>query len=152
MEKIKINSGLKKIEVNDNGEYITVNLSDNTFFESFNNFMDWMDAKQEYIAEKEKALQEKYADQKPGEINIKLMTEESALYKEVCDEASAKLDGMFGAGCMKKVYPDVESPRFDLIIEFLDEVSPLLKKFAAERNQYINTKYNRNRKGARSRS
>ena len=53
---------------------------------------------------------------------------------------------------MKKVYPDVQSPGFDLIIEFLDEITPLLKKFAAERNQYINTKYNRNRKGARSHS
>ena len=152
MEKLKINSGLKKIEVNDNGEYITVNLSDNTFFENFNNLMDWMDAKQVYIDEKEKVLQEKYADQNPGEINIKIITETAALYKEVCDEASAKLDGMFGYGCMKKVYPDVESPGFDLIIEFLDEVTPLLKKFAAERKQYINTKYNRNRKGARSHS
>lgn len=151
MEKLKIDSGIKKIEVNDNGEYITVNLSDNKFFENFNNFVSWMNAKQESVSAQEKAIQEKYADQDTKGINFDLIAETTALYKEICDDASRQLDGMFGSDCMKKVYPYVESPGFELIIGFLDEITPLLKKFAAERNQVINTKYNRNRKGARSR-
>lgn len=156
MDSLRLDSGVKKIEVNEEGEYISINLSDNAFFERFNGFINWFDKKQIDIEQKAAELQKKYPEQETmGEeteikFNFQQFDDYSKLYKEICDEVSKKLDDLFGAECLHKVFPDVQSPGFELICDFLDAVTPYLEKYAKKRNEKINTKYNRKRKGARS--
>lgn len=157
MDSLRLDSGVKKIEVNDAGEYISINLSDNTFFDRFNGFIDWFDKKQIEVEQKSAELKEKYPnDKSDGEadgkakFNFEQFADYTKLYKEVCDDVSNRLDDLFGDNCLQKVFPDVQSPGFELIIDFLDAITPYLKKYAQERNEKINTKYSRNRKGARS--
>lgn len=42
---LRVDSGVKRIEVNDNGDYIAVNISDNSFFKRFDDFVAWLNAK-----------------------------------------------------------------------------------------------------------
>lgn len=101
-------------------------------------------------------LAKKYSDKEIGdeETANKFIFEKFAdsitLYKEICDDVSKQLDSLFGEGCLQKVFPDVQSPGFELIIDFLDAITPYLKKYAKERGEKINLKYSRKRKGARS--
>lgn len=153
MEKLRIDTGVKKIEVNDTGEYITVNMADNTFFTCYRDFLRRLDEKQLDIDRKAKEFPQKYPDEEKEEseeINIDMISDIVDMYKEVCDWTCAELDKLFGAGCCRKVFPDVESPGMDLIGDFLEAITPILQKFANERNEKINLRYNRNRKGARS--
>lgn len=152
MDKLRLDSGLKKIEVNDNGEYITVNLSDGAFFDKFNSFLNWFYKKQDDVEKKCDELKAKYPEQEDESMDrqIHMFGDSAKLYRELCDEVCVELDKLFGERCFQKVFPEVESPGFELIIDFIDNITPLLQKYAAERNQKINARYNRNRKGARS--
>lgn len=156
MDNLRLSSGVKKIEVNDAGECIFVNLSDNTFFERFNNFIDWFDKKQVDVEKKSMELEKKYSDKEIGDEEtankfiFEKFADSTTLYKEICDDVSKQLDSLFGEGCLQKVFPDVQSPGFELIIAFLDAITPLLQKYAQERNEKINLQYNRKRKGART--
>lgn len=150
MDSIRLDSGVKKIEVNDFGEYITVNLSNNQFFDQFRLFVLWLDEAQKAIEEKAAQIEQKYADEPQDEVNIHKVVDSMMLYKELSDEISSKLDGFFGTGCLRKVFPDVESPGMDLIYDFLDAVTPYLQKYAQEHGAKFDARYNRSRKGARS--
>lgn len=150
MEKLRLDSGVKKIEVNDDGEYISINLSDNAFFDRFNGFINWFNEKQIEVDNKCKELAEKYSNQEEEEFSFEKFSDSASLYTAICKDVSNHLDSLFGDGCLKKVFPDVQLPGFELIIDFLDAITPYLEKYAKERNEKINLKYNRNRKGARS--
>lgn len=134
---LRVDSGVKRIEVNDNGDYIAVNISDNSFFKRFDDFVAWLNAKNEEA--------DRIANDSSGDF-----TERFGEYDALCKEACAELDSLFGSGCCKKVFPDVESPGMELIADFLDQIIPILQGFATERNQKITSKYSPNRKGARS--
>lgn len=43
MDSLRIDNGLKKIEVNDAGEYIEFSVLDNGFFRGFSELMQWFD-------------------------------------------------------------------------------------------------------------
>lgn len=152
MEKLRIDTGVKKIEVNDAGECITVNMADNAFFTRFRDFLNRLEEEQLDIDRKVKEFSAKYpdSDKEDEENNTNMLFDMMDTYKEVCDWTCAELDKLFGAGCCRKVFPDLESPGMDLIGDFLEAVTPILQKFANERNEKINLRYNRNRKGARS--
>lgn len=150
MESFRIDSGVKRIEVNDAGEYITIDLKNNDYFERFRQFLKWLDRKQEEVTRKAKELEEKHPRSGEERGDIDAIAAYMELQKETCDDISKQLDSLFGDGCMRKVFPDVSSPAIDLIWDFLEAVMPYLEKYAKERNESINLRYNRNRKGARS--
>lgn len=154
MEKIRIDTGVKKIEVNDAGECITVNVADTTFFKRYSDFLTALEGKQTEVDAKAAELARKYPGEQiendSGDINVEMVADIVELYKELCDWTIVQLDKLFGAGCCMKVFPGVESPGLELIADFLDAINPILQKYAEERNEKINLRYNRNRKGARS--
>lgn len=151
MDKFRLDSGVKKIEVNDDGEYISINLSDSVFFDRFNNFIKWFNEKQVEAENRCNEISAKYEENSAEDegFNFEEFSDTTKLYKELCENTCAELEKLFGDGCVRKVFPDVELPGFELIISFLDAITPLLQKYAKERNEKINTRYNRNRKGAR---
>lgn len=159
MDKLRAKTNVKTIEVNDAGECIYVDLSDNSFFERFRDFLIWIEKAQADIDRRTREFAEKYRkpsseitseEDEADEINVEMVCDVVSLQSEVCRSACAELDKMFGESCCKKVFPGVEAPGFEYISDFLEQIVPLLQKYAEERNANINLKYSRSRKGARS--
>ena len=134
---LRVDSGVKRIEVNDNGDYITVNISDNSFFRRFDDFVKWLNVK---TVEADKISQDTESD----------FSERFNAYDALCRESCKELDALFGEGCCRKVFLDIESPGMELVADFIDQIIPIIQGFATERNQKITSKYSPNRKGARS--
>lgn len=148
MDKLRVNSGIKKIEVNDNGDYISIPISDATFYERFGTLIKNFEQKQFEIEQKSAALSEKHKDKE--EFDADAIIDATSLYAEVCRYTCAELDKLFGDGCCRKVFVGIENPGIELIGDFFEQITPLLNQYAKERNQKINLMYSRNRKGARS--
>ena len=149
MDSLRVNSGIKNIEVNDNGDYISIPISDTSFFERFGEMMKNFERKQAEIEQKGKELSEKHKD-KPND-DVDMIVDVFSLYTDLCKDVCAELDKLFGEGCCRKVFVGVEIPSVELIGDFFEQIVPLLDQYAKERNQKINLMYNRNRKGARNR-
>lgn len=148
-ERLILDRGIRQIEVNDAGECITVAVGDTGFRNRFAQLLKYLAGKESEVKEQQEAFAEKYRDEAddPG---LDAITEAAELYKNLCDDISHELDKVFGEGCLRKVFPDVESPDIYLITDFLEAVAPVIEKLAKEYNDGISAKYNRNRKGARS--
>lgn len=140
MKSLRVNTGVKRIEVNDNGDYIVINLSDNSFFTRFNSFLNWLNTKQAELDASEWAT---------GKEPDALMVFDG--YRTLCKETCERLDDFFGDGCCSKVFFGIEEPGIELIVDFLDQIIPILNDFAKERSENIRLKYSKNRKGAASR-
>lgn len=159
MDSLRVNNRIKQIEVNDAGECISIPISDTAFYERFANLMKYFDEKQADIDRRVAELSAKYPDggnaeksddgEDAGRLNVDKLVDEVALYSELCMDICGKLDELFGEGCCRKVFVGIQSPGMELIMDFFEQITPLLNKFAKERGERINLKYNRNRKGAR---
>lgn len=147
MDSLRVSNGIKNIEVNDNGDYISIPISDTSFFERFGEMMKNFERKQAEIEQQSKKLSEKHKD-KPDD-DVDMIVDTIGLYSKLCKEVCAELDNLFGDGCCRKVFVGIENPSIELIGDFFEQITPLLQKYAQERNQKINLMYNRNRKGAR---
>jgi len=148
MDSLRVDSGIKRIEVNDNGEYIEIPISDTSFFERFGALIKHFEKKQLEIEQQGKKLSEKHKG-KPDD-DADMIVDTIDLYSNLCKDVCAELDNLFGEGCCQKVFVGIKTPSVELIGDFFEKITPLLQKYANERNQKINLMYNRNRKGARS--
>lgn len=146
MAGIRVDRGIEKIEVNDNGEYIEVTLNDPTFFERFGNFLKWLQNKQEELEKKEKVAPVQPEEQ-TEEVDIDRIIELSKERIEICRESCKALDGLFGEGCCRKVFGDM-LPDENCIADFIEQITPILQGMAKKRNEQIELRYNRNRKAA----
>ncbi|MCM1327258.1 MAG: hypothetical protein NC094_12155 [Bacteroidales bacterium] len=147
MDSLRVDSGIKKIEVNDNGEYIEIPISDTAFYEKFGALLKHFEQKQAEIEKQAAELEEKHKDKPDNDTDMIIDT--VTLYSGLCKDICAELDRLFGAGCCKKVFVGIDTPSTELIGDFFEQITPLLQKYAQERNEKINLKYNRNRKGSR---
>lgn len=148
MDRLRVNSGIKNIEVNDNGDYISIPISDASFYERFGAVMKNFEQKETEYNQKVKELSKKHKD-KPSD-DVDMIVDGIHLYSGICKDTCAELDKLFGEGCCRKVFTGVENPGVELIGDFFEQIAPLLNQYAKERNQRINLIYNHNRKGARS--
>lgn len=146
MDSLRVDSGTKIIEVNDAGECISIPVGDASFFERFGRVIKSFEEKQGEYEKRAQELSEKYKD-KPDDADA--ISDSIQLYLEVCRDTCAELDRLFGEGCCRKVFVGVDNPNIELIGDFLEKITPLLQKYAQERNEKINLKYSRNRRGAR---
>lgn len=148
MDSLRVNNGIKNIEVNDNGDYISISVSDVTFFERFGALIKNFEQKQVEIEQRASALSDKHNGKPDNDVDA--IVDSIQIYSELCRYTCAELDNLFGDGCCRKVFVGIENPSIELIGDFLDQITPLLNQYAKERNEKINLMYNRNRKGARS--
>ena len=148
MDKLRVDSGIKNIEVNDAGDYISIPISDAAFYERFCALLKNFEQKQIEIEQKAKDLSEKHKDKPDNDVNS--IMDGIQLYAELCRYTCTELDNLFGEGCCQKVFVGAQNPSVELIGDFFEQITPLLNQYAQERNQKINLMYSRNRKGARS--
>ena len=131
MNEIRVNSGIV-VNVNDNGDTITINAEDQLFIEKFFSAIERFEKIQKEMSEpkwKEKSEREQ----------LSAMIDKT---KEIMED----IDGMFGTGACKKVFGDI-IPSVYLIADFFDQLIPIASKYADERQKKIAEKYNRKRKG-----
>lgn len=147
MDKLRVDNGIKNIEVNDNGDYISIPISDAAFYERFGALMKNFEQKQAEIEQKASELSERHKD-KPDD-DVDAIVDSIQLYSELCRYTCDELDNLFGEGCCKKVFVGIQNPSVELIGDFFEKITPLLNQYAKERNQKIDLMYSRNRKGAR---
>lgn len=134
MENIRVNKGIV-IEVNDAGDTITINTEDQSLVDKFYGMMERL---QEIKEEMEAPEMEKKGER---EI-LKIMIERT---KEIMKE----IDNIFSEGSCKKIFGDIV-PSAYLIVEFFDQMTPIVEKHMKERRKEIENRYSRRRKGARS--
>lgn len=150
MDSLRIDNGLKKIEVNDAGEYIEFSVVDNDFFRGFSELMQWFGEKstQENIKDMEGQAGKVVSDNE-SEINHAALNNVFDIREKISKEACEKIDNIFGEGASRKVFGGITTDMYS-IAEFFEKITPFIERYAKERNQTINKKYSKGRKGAKS--
>lgn len=144
MAGIRVASAAKKIEVNDDGDYIVIDLNDNDFLDRFFGLYENIQRLADESTEKENVIREKYADGGEDAKN-ELLKEMFALYADAGKAMKGEVDALFGAGTCKKVFGDI-TPTFDLYLDFFEQLTPFLREFAQEKSARM-SKYSANRTG-----
>lgn len=158
MESIRIDTGIREIEVNDSGDSIKIPVNDTAFYRRFAEAFNRFEEKQVEIDRRSKALSEKYSGKEPGndreegaegdpEINMEMFGDALDLYSEVCRETCREIDNIFGEGCCSKVFPGVKEPGIDMIMDFFEQIFPIMEKFMDEKNKNMIQKYGKKRRG-----
>ena len=136
MNEIRVNSGIV-INVNDNGDTITVNAEDQNFIDRFMELNDKLDAVSK--------------EMNRPELKEKSEREQLHILMDKTKEIMAGIDELFGGDACKKVFGDI-IPNPYLIADFFEQLMPIVKQYMNERQKKIAEKYSNNRKGARSHS
>ena len=130
--KLRIDTGVRKIEVNDNGDYIMLQVADQSIPAKLKKFVKAVEAKAAKLAE--------LTD---SEDNAEAV-EELAYELDVFSKAS--IDDIFGDGTCKKVFGDIVPP-IEMYIEFIEAITPYFQEYALNRAKKL-SKYSPNRMGS----
>lgn len=150
MDSLRIDNGIKKIEVNDAGEYIEFSIVNNDFFRAFSDLLQWFDGQKNRKDIKDmKKQQEDVVSENGDKINYEVLNNVLEIREKISREACEKIDTIFGVNSSKKIFGGIVPDMFS-IAEFFEKIAPFIEKYTKERNQTINKKYNKNRKGAKS--
>lgn len=141
--KIKVDSGIRRIGVNDAGDYIELSVTDVTLLERFSNLVEWFSSKQEELSHFDSDFKARHAcDTDDTEAVIEAIHKRTEVFRETCKQ----IDEVFGAGCCRKVFGDIIPDELPLM-DFFDQMTPVMQRMAMERGEKLRTKYSRNRKG-----
>lgn len=151
---LRVDKGIRRIEVNDDGECIEISLNDPTFFERFASFIGWLEKEQKEFMDWNDRFQESCQEltirEDDGEhLNIRALEEYAGKKVELSRNICGRLDILFGENCCRKVFGNIQ-PDENSIADFIEQITPILQKLADERSQNIQLRYSRSRKGARS--
>lgn len=150
MDSLRIDNGLKKIEVNDAGEYIEFSVTNNDFFRTFSDLIQWFEEQENRQEIKDmEEQQEKVVSEDGEKINYDVLNSVLDIREKISKEVCEKIDNIFGSEASKKIFGGIVPDMFS-IADFFEQITPLIEKYAKERNQSINKKYNKSRKGAKS--
>lgn len=150
MDSLRIDNGLKKIEVNDEGEYIEFSVTNNDFFRTFSDLIQWFDEQENRQEIKDMEEQrKKVVSEDSDDINYTALNSVLDIREKISKEACEKIDAIFGTDASRKIFGGIIPDMF-LIVDFFEKIAPFIEKYAKERNQTISKKYNKNRKGAKS--
>lgn len=142
--EIKSSSSIKKIKVNDNDEYIEINLNDSELLENYTNMVQEISnySKPEILNEET----EVHSDDIEETINS--IKKSLSIHKKIAET----VDKYIGEGTCVKVF-GVKYPTADSVFEFLVKYQELLEKFTGEKlksiesvkTNYLNKLNNRRR-------
>lgn len=145
---IKVDNGTRRIGVNDDGEYIELSLADVTLFDRFASMIEWFEKKQVELAAYDADFKARHGE---NEDNTAAVIETVHKRTEVFSECRQKLDEVFGKGCCRKVFGDV-IPDEVPIMDFLDQMTPIMSRMAQERGEKLRAKYRRPEKKQKQRT
>lgn len=150
MDSLRIDNGTKKIEVNDDGECIEFSVVSNDFFRAFSGLIQWFDGQEQRQDIKDMEEQQKKVVSESGDgIDYEALNSVLDIREKISKEACEKIDGIFGAEASRKIFGGIVPDMFS-IADFFEQITPLIEKYAKERNQAVSKKYSKSRKGAKS--
>jgi len=134
MENLKIDTGVKRVVINDGPEFIEFNPSDLIFVEKFYHIMKLLEEKQTEYRVKYEGLSK---DQALGSDGVPTnMPEAMALMREICIFMRAQIDKLIGEGTSQKVFGDALV--LEAIIQFFNGLMPFVEPTREKKmNKYI---------------
>lgn len=139
MDKIRIARNIKRIEVNGNGEFITLDFDDLNLPYRYYGMLKRLEKDRVKFAQE---LQEKLRDKTSMNSAEELVNAERDLniyFRDAIDE-------VFGEGTCRKVYGDI-LPSIDMHLQFFDAIRPYFEEEAQRRRQKM-SKYSAKRSGS----
>lgn len=154
--KISLDTGVRKIEVNDKGEYISFSINDTGFTDKYAEMLKWFDEKQKSIAAYSTEFERKYKyvsrknEDGSVDVNTDAVLELANMQHDTSAQICKMIDELFGEDSCRKVFGNI-TPDMEVIANFFEQISPLVQKAKQERMNRFERRYDSNRKGARSR-
>lgn len=131
MEKIRIQRNVKRIEVNDEGEYITLDFNDQSLPYRFVQTMKDIYAKHQEFEKNISGGDNLYSV-------IEIEYEINLYFKE-------KIDMLLGENTCRKIYGDI-LPSIEMHMELLNQLAPYFEEYAETRREKMK-KYDAGRTG-----
>lgn len=130
-EKIRVNVEKIELEVNDNGDIITLPVSDERFLKRMYDFADEI---------KKKAEEIEFIDKENIEAIVKCDI-------ELHEKIKSEFDEVFGSDAYSKVFGEDTVIGAEYVFDFIDQVSPFITSYMEKRNKKL-SKYNADRTGS----
>lgn len=140
MAGIRVQSAIKKIEVNDNGEYISLNLGDSSFPERFFAMIDNIQKRAGDLQAQAAEIAEKCGSESEAAVKAA-----ASLYREFNQDITNEVDAMFGPETCRKVFGDIV-PSFEMFDDFFNQLVPYIQEYGRERAARL-SKYSAARTG-----
>ncbi len=138
MEKIRLQRNIKRIEVNDNGEFITLDFDDlNLPYRYYGMIKKFEKDRVKFAAELAEKLKGKLSSVCSGEL-VEAERKLNIYFRDAVDE-------VFGEGTCRKVYGDI-LPSLEMHLQFFDALRPYFEEEAERRRERMN-KYSARRMG-----
>lgn len=129
--KLQVRPEVVEVEVNDDGDRITLPVSDERFIKKVFDYAERMTEEAKNIPDSETATAVEIV---AGNINFH-------------ESAKSEFDVLFGAGAYKKVFGDDILVGAEYILEFIEGIAPILSEYTTKRIQKIK-KYSADRVGS----
>ena len=144
IDSIRVDTGVKKIEVNDERETISLNFADQSFPTRYFAMLDEFEAQQEVFQKEAEALDREFEEKQLSDYDRSRKTAEFNL--KVHQFFKERVEGLFGEGTCRKVFGDIV-PSVDLYVDFINQLAPFFEKYGKERQKKLMKKYSPKRKG-----
>lgn len=134
---LSVSKNIKRIKVNEAGEYITLNFDDQSLLPRLVDLMKEFEAVADEYTIKSAEIGTMPEDTQRERI-AKISTE-AKFTMEICTQLKQKVDAAFHDEVCRKVFGDI-TPSVSAFAEFFDQLGGLLRKFAAERDEEFKRK------------
>ena len=142
MDSIRVNTGDKRIEVNDQGEFIILRFSDQSFPNRVFAMIDRVQAVADNAKAEEAALKEQCGGDTDSFTYMKALAE---MNEKIHRSIMAEVDEVFGPETCRKVFGDIV-PDLTLFEDFFNQMLPFFETFGKERAEKLK-KYSASRMG-----
>lgn len=148
MEEIKLSSGIKKIAIKDeDGDLITVITVDTANADTAKKFAGVIDKLNNISENCEKEASEWRKNHK-DDINVDAVLEVNSIRVKYLKQITESINGLFGEDAMKQIYGDIVPDEL-AIVEFVEQVIPVMNKLFNKRFEQVQNRYNVKRRGAK---
>lgn len=151
MEEIKLSSGIKKIAIKDeDGDLITVITVDTANADTAKKFAGVIDKLNNISENCEKEASEWRKNHKDDmdDINVDAALEMNSIRVKYLKQITESINGLFGEDAMKQIYGDIVPDEL-AIVEFVEQVIPVMNKLFNKRFAQVQNRYNVKRRGAK---
>ncbi len=153
MEEIKLSSGVKKIAIKDeDGDLITVITVDTANADTAKKFAGVIDKLNNISQNCEKEATEWRKNHKDDinvdDINLDAALELNSIRVKYLKQITESINGLFGEDAMKQIYGDIVPDELS-IVEFVEQVIPVMNKLFNKRFEQVQNRYNVKRRGAK---
>jgi len=151
--RISINSNIKRIECNGYGDEILIDVSDASVFDKFNAASEELDNLQKEYNKEADEIKERF----PDETDTDALVEVARFRIKYINRMIGTLDAIFGRGTVRKVFRENYElnedfiPDEELLMEFLDQMIPIMEDLYKKRADKIRGKYSPDKRGKNTR-